>query len=254
MRVLVTFAVEAEFAPWRRLRNLREVKIGEITAYQTQIGRAQVDVVITGMGMESAEQVSEALLEQPYQFCITSGFAGALSEKSSVGDILVAESVQELGKSKTLRCSRNLVYAARDDGAKLVAMFLTSRAVVSSAEEKRKLAPFADAVEMESFAVLSAGQRHKKAVVAIRVVSDSAVHDIPANVNTMVDENGQVKVSGVVRYVARHPLQLPALIRLGRNSRTAAEALCHFLEAFIKKLSFATHGWPPAELQEVAAQ
>jgi hypothetical protein len=44
------------------------------------------------------------------------------------------------------------------------------------------------------------------------------------------------------------------LIRLGRNSRTAAEALCHFLEAFIKKLSFATHGWPPAELQEVAAQ
>jgi hypothetical protein len=79
-------------------------------------------------------------------------------------------------------------------------------------------------------------------------------HDVPANVNAMVDDKGQVKIGGVLRYVARHPLQLPALIRLGRDSRTAAEALAHFLEAYIKKLSFSSHGWPPAELQEVAAR
>jgi len=254
VKVLVTFAVEAEFAPWRRLRNLREIRIGEITAHQAQIGRAQADLVITGMGMENARRVSEALLDQPYQFCITTGFGGALSEKHSVGDILVAESVQELGKSKTLQCSRNLTYAARDDGAKLVKMFLTSNQVVSTVEEKKRLAPFADVVEMESFAIVTVAQRHKRAVVAIRVISDSVLHDVPVSVNTMVDEKGQVKIGGVVRYFARHPLQLPALIRLGRDSRTAAEALAHFLEAFIKKLSFSSHGWPPAELQEVAAR
>jgi len=250
----VTFAVEAEFAPWRRLRDLREVKIGEISAYQAQIGRAQVDFVITGIGMENARRISEALLQQPYQFCITSGFAGALSEKHSVGEILVAEGVQELGKAKTLMCSRNLACAARVDGAKLVKMFLTSNQVASTAEAKKQLAPFADAVDMESFAILSAAQGHQKPVVAIRVISDSALHDVPIGVSTIVDENGQVKIAGVVRYVARHPLQLPALIRLGRDSKTAAEALAHFLEAFIKKLSFSSHGWPPAELQEVAAR
>jgi nucleoside phosphorylase len=254
MKVLVTFAVEAEFAPWRRMRDLREIKIGEIAAYQAQIGRALVDFAVTGMGMENARRVCEPLLAEPYQFCITAGFAGALSENHSVGDILVAGSVRELGKSKTLQCSRYLVYAARDDGAKLAKMFLTSNQVVSTAEEKAQLAPFADAVEMESFAILSAAQRHEKAVVAIRVISDSVLHDVPANVNTMVDEKGQVKISGVVRYVARHPLQLPALIRLGRDSRTAAQALAHFLEGFIKKLSLSSHGWPPAELQEVAAR
>jgi len=254
MRILVTFAVEAEFAPWRRLRDLREIKIDEVPAYQAQIGRAQVDFVITGIGMENARRVSEAVLDQPYQFCITAGFAGALSEKHSVGEILVAEAVRELGKAKTVLCSRNLTYAARDDGAKLVKMFLTSNQLAASAEEKKQLAPFADAVEMESFAIMSAAQRHKKAVVAIRVISDSALHDVPAGVNTMVDDNGQVKIAGVVRYVARHPLQLPALIRLGRDSQTASEALAHFLEAFIKKLSFSSHGWPPAELQEVAAR
>jgi nucleoside phosphorylase len=226
------------------MRDLREIKIGEIAAYQAQIGRALVDFAVTGMGMENARRVCEPLLAEPYQFCITAGFAGALSENHSVGDILVAGSVRELGKSKTLQCSRYLVYAARDDGAKLAKMFLTSNQVVSTAEEKAQLAPFADAVEMESFAILS----------AIRVISDSVLHDVPANVNTMVDEKGQVKISGVVRYVARHPLQLPALIRLGRDSRTAAQALAHFLEGFIKKLSLSSHGWPPAELQEVAAR
>ena len=254
MRVLVTFAVEAEFAPWRRLRNLREIKIGEITAYQAQIGRAQVDFVITGMGMENARRVSETVLDVPYQFCVTAGFAGALGEEHAIRDILVAESVRELGKSQTLQCSRNLAYAARDNGAKLVKMFLTSNQVISAAAEKKRLAPFADAVEMESFAILTAAHHRKRAVVAIRVISDSMLNEVPAEVSTMVDEKGQVKIGGVVRYVARHPLQLPTLLRLGRDSRTAAEALAHFLEAFIKKLSFSSHGWPPAELQEVAAR
>jgi hypothetical protein len=71
---------------------------------------------------------------------------------------------------------------------------------------------------------------------------------------TMVDADGNVSVGGVVRQIVRHPLQLPALIRLGRESSTAAEALANFLEAFIKKLSFSTHGWPPPEVQEVAAR
>jgi adenosylhomocysteine nucleosidase len=254
MKILVTFAVEAEFAPWRRLRELREIKVGEINVYQAQIGRALVDFVITGMGMKNAGAVSEALLGQPYQFCVTAGFAGALAEKHSVGDILVAEFVQELGKAKTLQASRNLVYAARDDGAKQVKMFLTSPQVISSAQEKAQLAPFADAVEMESFAILSAGQRHGKSVVAIRVISDSARRDVPIAVSRMVDDRGNVQIAGVLRYITRHPLQLPALIRLGRDSKSAAEALAHFLEAFIKKLSFSSHGWPPAELQEVASR
>lgn len=254
MRVLVTFAVEAEFAPWRRLRSLEQISASGITIHKTQVGRAQVDFVVTGMGVDSAYRTTDMALKGPYQFCITSGFAGSLKEKHSVGDVLVAEAVQLLGKSKTQQCSRNLVYAARDDGATQVKLFLTSDHVVRTIEEKKQLQPFADAVEMESFGVLSAAQVNKKPCVAIRVISDSMRRDMPAIVKTAVDEQGRVSIGGVVKYVARHPLRIPALIRLGRDSRTAADALAHFLEAFIKKLSFSTHGWPPAELQEIAAR
>jgi len=256
MRILVTFAVEAEFAPWRRLRNLEEIRDGDITLFKAQVGRAQVDLVITGMGADNATRITNAVLamKTPYQFCVSAGFAGALGDKYSIGDILVAEAVQKLGKSKTLQCSRNLVYAARADGANQVNLFLTSDHVVRTVEEKLQLAPFAGAVEMESFAIASVAHAHRLPVVAIRVISDTTERDMPVRIDTMVDEKGRVSVGGVARQVIHHPLQLPALIRLGRESRTAAEALANFLEAFIKKLSFSSHGWPPPELQEVAAQ
>ena len=254
MRILVTFAVEAEFAPWRKLRDIQEVDIAGVSAYRAQIGRASVDLVVTGMGVENAFRTAQAILAEPYQFCVTAGFAGSLRENHSVGEVLVADGVRLLGKTKTLECGRNLVFAARRDGAKQVNLFLSSDHVVRTTEEKQQLAPFADAVEMESFGILSAAAARKLPAVAVRVISDDVRNAMPAIVDTAVDEKGRVKIAGVVRHLARHPLQLPALIRLGRDSKTAAEALAHFLEAFIKKLSFETHGYPPPELQEIVAR
>src|SRR6185295_11270244 len=75
MRVLVTFAVEAELAPWRKLRGLERLSVDGIDVYKAQIGRAQVHFVVTGMGMENAARVADAVMKQPYQFCISSGFA-----------------------------------------------------------------------------------------------------------------------------------------------------------------------------------
>jgi adenosylhomocysteine nucleosidase len=254
MRILVTFAVDAEFAPWRRIRDLETIEDGDLTLHRAQIGRAQVDFVITGMGVENAGRVAAKAMKSAYHICISSGFAGGLSDKVKVGDILVAEAVQQLGKSKTLPCSRNLVYDARDDGAQQVKLFLTSDHVVRTMEEKKQLAPFAGAVDMESFAIAAAAAGHRMPVVAIRVISDTTDRDLPIRIDTMVDEQGRLSVGGVVRQIVSHPLHLPALIRLGRESRSAAEALAHFLEAFIKKLSMKSHGWPPPELREVAAR
>jgi hypothetical protein len=76
---------------------------------------------------------------------------------------------------------------------------------------------------------------------------------MPAELDTIVDPQGHVKIFGVARYVAKHPLMVPALVRLGRDSKTAAEALAHFLESYIDKLSSATHGGPAQTMQEVAS-
>jgi adenosylhomocysteine nucleosidase len=256
MRVLVTFAVEAEFAPWRKLRNLSHSEVRGTSVYQAQIGRSLTDFVVTGMGRENARRVASIVMTEPYSICITAGFAGALKPQHAIGSILVAEAVQCLGNARTLQSSRRLALAARTEGAFLSKMFLTSDTVVRNAEEKAKLGSFADAVDMESFELLSVAQEHKISAVAIRVISDTSERDIPALLDDMVDDAGHVKIGGVIRGVVRHPIHLPALIRLGWDSRTAAEALARFLEAYLQKLSLLTRGWfPEGEgREEVAAR
>jgi len=254
MRILVTFAVEAEFAPWRKLRTLQTAQIEGLEMFQCQVGRATVDFVVTGMGMENARRSAEIAMSATHTVCIASGFAGSLRPAHKVGHILAARAVQQLGKAKTIECSRNLFMAAYENQATEAKLFLTTDKVIATAEEKQQLAPFADAVDMESFAILSAAKQKNLPAIAIRVVSDRFDEDMPADISATVDERGRVKIGGIVRHVATHPLQLPTLIRLRRQSHTAAEALCHFLEAFIKELSFRSHGWPPPELQEVAAR
>src|SRR5260370_39322276 len=254
MGILVKFAVEAEFAPWRKLRTLQPVHLNGLEMFRSQIGRATVDFVVTGMGMENARRAAESAMSVPHTVCIASGFAGSLRQVHRVGDILAARAVQHLGKSKIIECSRNLFMAAYENKALGAKMFLTTDKVIGTAEEKQQLAPFADAVDMESFATLSVAKQKSLSAVAIRVISDRFDEDMPADISTTVDERGRVKIGGVVKHVASHPLQLTALIRLGRQSHTAAEALSHFLEAFIQELSFRSHGWPPPELQEIAAR
>lgn len=253
MKTLVTYAVEAEFAPWRKLREMEEVMIAGTAMHRAQVGRATVDFVATGMGVANARRVAEEVISREYAFCIVSGFAGALNSSVKLGDVVVAEKVQQNGKGGTAVCTRNLVTRAAQDGAKSIPTLLTVNHVVNTVAEKERLSPFAEAVDMESFAILGVARAKELPGVAIRVISDSFDRDLPADIDTMVDEEGNVRIGGVVRYVARHPLVLPALVRLGRESKTAAQALAHFLEAYIKKLSLATHGWPPPELQEVAA-
>jgi len=256
MRVLVTFAVEAEFAPWRRLRNFTTRKVGDITVFEAQIGRAAVDFVVTGMGLENATAVTESVLSGAHDFCIASGFAGGIRPAHNIGDVLVADAVQFLGKAKTLQCGRGLVSNATQDGAIRVKLLLTADHVVRTPAEKSQLAPFADFVDMESFGVLSAAQKVGRPAVAVRVISDNYDGEIPKDVELTMTKKGQIKIGRVVRYLSKYPHLLPALIRVGRDSRTAADALAAFLEAHLKRISFFTHGWYPEgeNLEQVAAR
>lgn len=212
-----------------------------------------VDFLVTGMGAAHAQRAAEAVLSKDYSFCIVAGFAGALKSCVKPGDVVAPEKVLPAGSGRPILCERNLFRGAKQDGAIEIAALLTTDHVIGTAEEKAGLSPFAEAVDMESYSILTAAGGKGVPALAIRVISDSFDSDLPVNIDTMVDDQGNVRIGGVVRYVARHPLLLPALIRLGRHSRTAAEAMANFLEAYIKKLSFMTHGWPPPELRELAA-
>jgi adenosylhomocysteine nucleosidase len=259
MNILVTYAVEAEFAPWRALRNLEKVTVGGVALPRAQVGRATVDFVITGMGSENATRVVEAVISSTYSFCIVSGFAGALNSSVKLGQIVAPEKVRHHDSRQIEICDPDLLTRAcmprhaSENSATRIATLLTTDQVVNTAAEKNRLCAFAEAVDMESFAILHAANKKNIPGAVVRVISDSFDRDMPAELDAIVDPQGHVKIAGVVRYIAKHPLMIPALVRLSRDSKSAAEALAHFLESYINKLSAATHGNPPTALQEVAA-
>jgi adenosylhomocysteine nucleosidase len=254
LKILVTFAVEPEFAPFRKLRDFEPSRIGELAVYSAQIGRAAVDVVVTGMGQENAARAVETALatSAQYTICICSGFCGGLKATVEVGDILAARTVRDGRTNKIFECSSGLAWNAVCDGAKNAPAFISSEEIAATVAEKARLAPFADAVDMESYAVLITAKKHKVPGVAIRVVSDRFDHDMPIDFSTTVDAAGNVRIGGVLKRVAMYPTQIPALIRLGRESKTAAQGLATFLEAYIKQLSFLTHGATPEGLLDLA--
>lgn len=240
MKILVTLALETEFAPWRTLREFRAGNYGAADAYVADIHGAELAVILTGAGpRQAAKQASKAIRAESDSLsaCISSGLAGALRTEYSVGQVLAARSVFSEDPPdqglQLLPSSEPLISFAADQGAKVVERFYTAARVVSRAEEKHQLGTSADAVEMESFEVLRVAAANGVPAVAIRAISDVAGEDLPPGVGGIFTDEGQVSITRVVGQVARHPQSIPSLVKFGQQSKLAAESLARFLDRYV---------------------
>jgi adenosylhomocysteine nucleosidase len=238
LKVLVTFAVEPEFAAWRKSRKFAAKEWRGVPIYTAEIGSASVAVVLTGMGPANARRAVEVALSPQHTLCISSGFAGGLKAEHEVADLLVAGAVRQLGNAEIMRCDAGLVEEAlRANGAVGVKSFVSVENVAASAEEKAGLAELGDAVEMESYAVLSVAQQRKVPAVAIRAISDRLDQILPMDFSGSIDDSGNIQKMKLARQIASDPSKIPALIRLGKQSTAAANRLAEFLENYIELLS-----------------
>jgi nucleoside phosphorylase len=267
MNVLVTFAVETEFAPWKKAQNLRARVESGVAVHQFDFGGVSADFVVTGVGAKNATRCAEILMREPYDAVIAAGFAGALRSELNAGDVIVATSVRHqspgspasgsnrpLGNPQTIISNADLVALAAANGATIIETLVSVDKIAATTEEKSQIAPFTNAADMESFAILSAARARQIPAVAIRVISDSLHQDLPAGVNSLLNDSGAVNIPGVAKYVVSHPLAVPAVIRLGRRSKSAAETLQRFLESYVRGLSLASDVQPREEFQGVTAR
>jgi len=149
----------------------------------------------------------------------------------------VAREVMELESGRTIGMDRELVEVAERRGVRLAERLLSSANMVVTAEGKNRLGRMAEAVEMESFAVLTEAAERKIPAVAIRAISDGVDQDLPMDFSGVLDDQGKVKASKVARSLARAPHKLPALLRLGRDTKFAATKLAEFLDGYIADLA-----------------
>jgi len=237
MRILVTFALDAEFAPWRRLRRFRRVALAAPSLYEARVGAVDVRVALTGVGAAHARRVVQQALAEGADLCISTGLAGGLRMGQRTGEVLAARAVLAPSGVVFVKSDSPLLGAAIRCGAREVPMFRSADSVVLTAVEKARLAVSADAVEMESFAVLSEAQGLRVPAVAIRVIGDTAEQNLPLDFNRVLGREGRVSTSRLFVELARNPLRVPAVARLGRQSQRAAARLAVFLDRYVEMLA-----------------
>ncbi len=233
MKVLVTFAAKTEFAPWRRRRRFQRMAFDPHPIYEAGIGENTVRVLLTGMGGENAGRAVQAALSDLPDLCVSSGLAGGLKPDYRPGEILAARHVSDVRGQRLSESPIELLAAAAECGANVVDLFLTSNRVVRESQEKRWMGQFADAVEMESDAVLAEAARCGVPAVAIRAIGDTCEMDLPYEFDRVIDPCGRMHLPVLLAQVARRPHRLPELVRLGRQCRHAAASLARFLDVYV---------------------
>lgn len=250
MKILITFALDVEFAPWRSLHPFAKIANQSIRngAYESRFGEAQVQVALTGIGGINAKKAARAALRWTPDICISSGLAGSLRVNYPIGQICAARDVVELETGRSVEADLGMLRQAERHGVAIIGKLLTSADMILSSEGKSRLGKMGEAVEMESFAVMTEAAAAGVPAIAIRAISDAADEDLPVDFGSMLDDGGNVNGSKVAMTVARAPHKLPALMRLAKNSRSASKKLADFLEAYVAGLAAASKA--PAQLAE----
>ena len=162
-----------------------------------------------------ARLVAEALRERrQVDGLISVGFCGALDPALEIGDIVVSGG--EVESARKFVCGQ-IVSAGR------VAVTVAERSA-SYAETG------AIAVEMEAAAVEAKAREWGVAFRCIKVVSDTAEEDMPLDFNRYRDAAGHFSRGRIAMAALARPFsRVPALMKLDRNCRLAAEKLGEFL-------------------------
>jgi nucleoside phosphorylase len=242
LNVLVTFALEVEFAPWRKLRSFQRTLCNGLEVQQARVGSTDVRVVLTGIGPVNARDVVSKLLVDRPDLCIAAGFAGALKEHLRPGNVIAPRLLRDVSGARAFQCAAGLLEAAFARGARRVETLLSSERIISTVAEKNELSALADAVDMESLTVVSEAASHGVRALAVRAISDASDTDLPLDFQGLLTGAGRIRWAALARRLALRPQCLPGLVKLGRANRKAAVALRDFLEGFISGLPFEEPG------------
>jgi adenosylhomocysteine nucleosidase len=204
---LVCFAVKEEAVPFQKL-------------IRSRVG---VKVLTTGMGRQNTLKNIKAALEDGPAAVLTCGFAGGLKPELETGTVLFFAPAENPWQE-----------ALREAGARPGKFHCADRVAVTVAE-KRMLwqTTGADAVEMESGFICEICREQHIPVVVVRVILDDASEDLPLDFNRLLDNEQRLDPVKMAVALAKAPTQLPALLRLQKQSRAAAQTLAGVLSRVI---------------------
>jgi hopanoid-associated phosphorylase len=190
-----------------------------------------VRVACAGASAARAAVLARELVEAGIEALLSFGIAGALAPDLDCGALFVAEAVRgsdgrdypcdgEWHRMLAARLSE--VGVAPRDGTLLGTPRLLREAADKQAAHRDSGCL---AVDMESGAVAAVAAEAGLPFLAVRAIADRAGDSLPAVVEHAVKPDGMPALARTIAALIRHPGQLPATLRLARQSAEALRRL-----------------------------
>ena len=181
--IAVTFALPAESSEFmHRLRNKSRVDRNGIRLTRGTIDRRDVEVLHTGVGEKACrERLGKFIQDQQFELLISTGFAGALGDELSVGDLLLAKNFSTIELNEKLSSLSQLPIRTAD--------LLTFPKLIDSSDERNQIARTsgAAAVDMETEFIARACTEYGIPLLSLRVITDSPGEPFPAPAHVLFD-------------------------------------------------------------------
>lgn len=191
-------------------------------AAEARIARGLGEVAIGGGTPAGARLAAERLVAAGADALLSFGLAGGLDPALRAGASVIPAELLHDGR----RYAADAALLARFGGA-TAARTTTATAIAATVAAKAALrrSSEASAVDLESGAVAVVATRHRLPFVILRAVSDPAGHALPPAALVPLTPAGGPDLRAILASLARHPAQLPALIRLAVTTRAALRTL-----------------------------
>ncbi len=203
--------------------------IGFVTGLTAEARLLRGRLVAVGGGMPAgARAAAERLIACGAEGLVSFGLAGGLDPALMPGTIVIPRAVLV---DEVRHAAAALVGASTHD------LMVQTDAVLATVADKAAAfaATGAAAVDLESGAVAQAAAAHGLPFAVLRAVCDPAERDLPPAALVALDDAGAIGLLRVLASLARHPVQLPALLRLAGDAAKARRALVAHLAHFNRR-------------------
>ena len=204
----------------------------------------QLVVTLAGIGTVKAEQAANDLILSGVKAMANVGLAGGLDPDLKAGQIVVASDVLQIEADESQGSwtadNAGAAQAHKVLGSDGIAFrngtILTTQQAILTRDQKASLfkQTRALAVDMESAAVARVASRADIPFFGMRAVCDPAGVTVPGELFNCLDQNGNIRISGVLRVLARRPTLLGDMLRLGRTFSIARAALKRAWQVLVK--------------------
>src|SRR5262249_18317213 len=215
----ITFALPSESSGL--VRRLQQVQKRD-NLISGKIDNRDVTILNTGVGAKNCNARLEVLLHKMRpRLVISSGFAGAVADELSVGNLILAENFSD---PKLLATAAQILSVENSHRVKL----FTSTSIVDSVAERNEIARAsgAAAVDMETGAVAAVCHQPGFPLLPLRAISDSAREPFPMPPSVLFDiERQRASYCRLISYLLRHPGSISGMVRFARQTSTTRDVL-----------------------------